>query len=203
MPNQSEPIIATMQFSEETKQALQGVLREAQELLDAREKQMERRNTWVKWGMLLAGLVALVVGVHMGGLIYGMSDNMDRMRQYMENMGDGEKSYMGQMSTNMLAMRESMTNMEQSMETMSTDMGSMKVDMQQMSGDIQTMNVSMEKMQGDIAAVPEMQQDVNQMSRSVGGMSYDTAIMRNGVHNMSRDTSSMSHPFRVMNPFLP
>lgn len=182
--------------------------REMTERLSAQDKQGGR----YRWYTGLLGVVAVVVGAWVMTIIVSITDDMDKMRLYMQNMGEergphANPSYMQSMASNMSTMRGDMQAMRISMGDMDGSMG-------QMSGDMKAMKKSMGTMQGDItvmsSSMGNMSQDVAQMNGSMGSMTqsiqrmnYDTAVMRTGVANMSSDTNAMGQPFRAMDAVMP
>lgn len=175
----------------------------------AAQREMEHaRTNRTAWYSGLAGLVAVIGGLILAYLVFRLAYDMNRMEDYMYNMGhsmnDDRPFYaserkhkgpsymfnmssdMGGMREDMAAMRSAMTTMTGSMTAMSADMGQMRTDMAGMRGDIGTMS-------GDMST----------MNTTMGLLRQDTANITWGVGSMSHDTRSMGAPFRMMDSFIP
>ena len=167
-----------------------------------------QRTRRAKWYTIVVALLVLVVGAVLSYLVVSMAHELDRMEDYMYNMGhslnddrliaqDERKttgtSYLLTMTDHMQAMRE--------------DIGAMRLAITHMDGSMTSMSANTKAMTGSMGT---MQVDMGAMSKNMTTMSYimdllrqDTAMMRVSVGGMSNDTRSMGAPFRFMSGFMP
>ena len=155
------------------------------------ELQRTRRD---RWYVGVFALAVVIIGAAMSYLVIGMAQEMNRMEDYMYNMGhsvnddrpiaqDERKtastSYISAMAEHMQAMRE--------------EIGAMRHAITRMDGGIASMSSNMKSMSKDMAT----------MSYTMGLLRQDTAMIGMSVGSMSKDTRSMGAPFRFMSGFMP
>ncbi|MBK1707925.1 hypothetical protein [Marichromatium gracile] len=153
----------------------------------------ERRHTRAKWYTAVLGLFALLIGAVLFYLVFMMARDMNRMEDYMYNMGH---------ATDDARTRpfEFKAQGESYMATMAGDMGAMRTSIEAMREDMGQMRLSIDGMSTDITA---MSRDMTQMNATIGRIQYDTLLMRQGVGGMASDTRAMGAPFRVMDSMAP
>ncbi|KXX64246.1 hypothetical protein [Marichromatium gracile] len=146
----------------------------------------ERRHTRAKWYTGVLGLFAVLIGAVLFYLVFMMARDMNRMEDYMYNMGH---------ATDDARTRpfEFKTQGESYMATMAGDMGAMRTSMEAMREDMGQMRVS----------IVGMSDDMSQMNTTMGRLQYDVLLMRQGVGGMASDTRAMGVPFRVMDSMVP
>lgn len=170
------------------------------EMAVGRDMEMARTNR-VKWFSWLAGLVSVIGGLILAFLVIRMAYDMNRMEDYMYNMGHSanddrrifanerknqSESYIGSMAANMQGMRDDMGAMRGAMARMDQSMGGMSRDIAQMGLDMTAMRT-----------------DIGTMNGTMHLLHLDTASLNHGVGSMSNDTRSMGAPFRMMDGFMP
>ncbi len=173
-------------------------------------QQIEResnRNIRARWYAVVLGLFAVIIGIVLFYLVFTMARNMNRMEDYVYNMGhapgderkraldlkDRGPSYMFTMAHDMSAMLDDMTQMRETIVSMGGDMRQMRISMIKMDDNIGGMAGNMST----------MSQDMTVMNGTMGRMQYDTLLMRQGVGGMASDTNAMGAPFRAMNSVMP
>ncbi|TVQ86111.1 MAG: hypothetical protein EA400_13705 [Chromatiaceae bacterium] len=164
----------------------------------AAEQQTNKRARWYT-GVL--AVFAVLIGAVLFYMVFEMARDMNRMEDYMFNMGHApsderparrhERKVAG--PSFMHAMARDMQSMHEQMTQMRSDIGAMRVAIIQMDGTIGAMG-------GDIGS---MSRDMGTMNATMGRMQYDTLLLRQGVGSMSSDTRAMGVPFRVMDSFMP
>lgn len=177
---------------------------ELEKKLQIEQQTMKR----AKWYTGVLALFAIIMGVALFYMVYAMTRDMNRMEDYMYNMGHAASdqrrisklerkvigpSFMDAMATDMGTMRTDMATMSARMTAMSTDMGTMRGAISNMDGTIGTLGTD----------IGQMSTDMTTMNGTMGRMQYDTLWMRQGVGNMSNDTRAMGAPFRAMDSFMP
>ncbi|AHF05590.1 hypothetical protein MARPU_12935 [Marichromatium purpuratum 984] len=154
--------------------------------LDRRLHIEERRHSRAKWYTGVLGLFAVLMGGVLFYLVFMMAHDMNRMEDYMYNMGHTAGDTRVRPS-------EFKTQGESYMAAMAGDMGSMRTSMEAMRDDMGRMRVS----------IVEMSDDMTQMNTTMGRLQYDVLLMRQGVGGMASDTRAMGIPFRVMDSMAP
>jgi hypothetical protein len=154
-----------------------------------------KRYTWV------FAVLMIVASAILSYLVVGMAQEMNRMADYMYNMGhslnderpigsDERKtagaSYVLAMADHMRAMRE--------------DIGAMRLAITHLDGSIAGMAMTMKTMSGNLEA---MSKGMTTMNATIGQLRQDTSMMRASVGGMSNYTRAMDAPLGFMNAFLP
>lgn len=179
------------------------------------ELDVERqRNKRAKWYTGILGVFAVLVGAVLFYLVYMMAVDMNRMEDYMYNMGHavGDErvkrrdhkatgtSYMAAMAEDMAQMRQDIRAMNGHMAAMRDDIGVMRIAMIDMDDTMSDMGNDMSAMSNDMHT---MSGDMRTMNGTMGRMQFDTLLMRQGVGTMSNDMGAMGVPFRAMNSVAP
>jgi hypothetical protein len=166
------------------------------------------RTQRTKWVTAVFGLIAVIIGAVLFFWIFQMVEDMNRMEDYMYNMGHSQNDdrvaleterkavgvgYMHSMADNMQVMREDIGAMRQAMAHMDGNIGGMVTDIGRMSTDMGAMRID----------VGTMSRDMTTMNATMGLLRHDTALLRLGVGSMSNDTRSMGAPFRAMDSVMP
>lgn len=167
----------------------------------------QQRNKRANWYTLMLGLFAVLFGGVMFYMVLNMTRDMNRMEDYMYNMGHTADDTRIRGHERKIVGVSFMNSMADDMQTMGSDMATMSREITAMSADMRAMRVamlnmddSMGSMTGDIA---RMSTEITTMNGTMGRMQFDTLLMRQGVGSMSNDTRAMGAPFRTMNSFIP
>ncbi|WP_295429856.1 hypothetical protein [uncultured Thiodictyon sp.] len=162
------------------------------------EVQRTRRAKWY------TGVLALLVVVLAAVLLYlavTMAHEMNRMEDYMYNMGHaGNDDRLIAQDERKVAGTSYLLAMTQQLQALRDDIGAMRLAIGRMDGSIVGMSASMKTMSGNMGT---MSRDLATMNYTMGLLRQDTAMMRVSVGGMSNDTRSMGAPFRFMNSFMP
>ena len=169
------------------------------------ERQLGKRANAAKWYAVLAGLLAVMVGVWVYSLMLEMSRNVGdmsthvgQMQVYMKNLGGGE-SGKGAASF--------MSGMAHDTDQISVDIGIMRKAMQQVTGDIGAMRTVMEGVRVDIGSMNgimgNLGGDMRLMSDDVAGMARSMGHMNRSVDSLARGADALRAPFPTMDSVMP
>ena len=164
-------------------------LRMAERTRRETEQQMaveHQRNKRANWYTLMLGLFAVLFGGVMFYMVLNMTRDMNRMEDYMYNMGHATEDTRIRAHERKIAGVSFMNSMADDMQSMRTDMATMSREITAMTGNIARMST-----------------EITTMNATMGRMQFDTLLMRQGVGSMSNDTRAMGAPFRVMDSFIP
>ena len=166
------------------------------------------RTQRTKWVTAVFGLIAVIIGAVLFFWIYQMVEDMNRMEDYMYNMGHSQNDDRAALTTERKAVGVSyILAMADNMQVMREDIGAMRMAMAHMDGNIGDMVAAISRMSTDMGAmrvdVGAMSRDMTTMNATMGLLRHDTALLRMGVGSMSNDTRSMGAPFRVMDSVMP
>jgi len=185
-------------------------LRMAERTRRETEQQMaveHQRNKRANWYTLMLGLFAVLFGGVMFYMVLNMTRDMNRMEDYMYNMGHATEDTRIRAHERKIAGVSFMNSMADDMQSMRTDMATMSREITAMTGDMQAMRVAMLTMDQSIGGmtgnIARMSTEITTMNATMGRMQFDTLLMRQGVGSMSNDTRAMGAPFRVMDSFIP
>lgn len=173
------------------------VVRDLEQEFGAEHERTQR----AKWYTGVFGLIAVIVGVVLFYWIFEMVEDMNRMEDYMYNMGHGQNddrpALEGERKVIGMGYMDSMAD---NMQTMREDIGAMRLAMTRMDAGIGHMSGDMGAMRADMGA---MSRDMTTMSATMALLRHDTTLLSIGVGGMSNDTRSMGAPFRAMDSLLP
>ena len=166
------------------------------------------RTQRTKWVTAVFGLIAVIIGAVLFFWIYQMVEDMNRMEDYMYNMGHSPNDDRAALATERKAIGVSyILAMADNMQVMREDTGAMRLAMAHMDGNIGDMVAAISRMSADMGAmrvdVGAMSRDMTTMNATMGLLRHDTTLLRMGVGSMSNDTRSMGAPFRVMDSVMP
>ena len=166
------------------------------------------RTQRTKWVSAVFGLIAVIIGAVLFFWIYQMVEDMNRMEDYMYNMGHSQNDDRAALETERKAVGVGyMLSMADNMQVMREDIGAMRVAIAHMDGNIGGMATAIGDMSADMGAmrvdVGTMSRDMTTMNATMGLLRHDTALLRMGVGSMSNDTRSMGAPFRAMDSVMP
>ena len=152
-----------------------------------------QRTRRAKWYTTIFALLALVLSTVLSYLVIGIAQEMNRMEDYMYNMGhsvnDDRPIAQDERKT---ASTSYISAMAEHMQAMRDEIGAMRHAITRMDGGIASMSSNMKSMSKDMTA----------MSYTMGLLRQDTAMIGMSVGSMSKDTRSMGAPFRFMSGFM-
>lgn len=204
-----EPPQRLIEIVRQDAQARAAELAHLNELLEERtqmlERQLGRRASTAKWFAVVAGLLAIIVGIWVYTLMQGVSGSIEQMshrvggmQTYMKHMGAGQPPT-GEASF--------MSAMARDTDKMTVDIGLMREAMQQLTGDIGAMRTGMEGMRGDIGSMNKtmrsLGRDMQLMNKNVAGMAQSMARMDQSVSRLSYGADSLRAPFPTMDSVMP
>lgn len=152
--------------SSETREVLDELLHDIHADLERRENIESHFTTRLKWGVMLAGLLALIAGVLMFRLIDQMDDHMQSMAIVMQQMGH----QLGAMQHAVVKIGD---------------------DTQQIVSGLHGIQVSMDNIQRPMQVLPPMQKDVASMADNMAAMRAQVGHIAGNTSVMQRPFNFM------------